>query len=269
MLLKCPLFVSLGEINVEKSEWSKYGIPELLYHGSEANFDQFENQQNTRIGISGIKFGIYLTNDRNLAMDFTQNKYLYEIKSDFLYERALQTESVSLTQQDVSHMVEEMVKNEIQEEEVSGFLSNHFGDVPELSETETWNDLYTDLTNAYAEDMLDRVSNDVQIANELYISFGGKYSNAASDLGKALKTIGVTHCVQTRRYENERAINEIVALQPNELIIHNKIDISKEQQMDGLQNDRIKDKKQATPIVISTKNIQKHNMHVMEEQLER
>ncbi|EAG9428280.1 hypothetical protein CW829_14255 [Listeria monocytogenes] len=258
------------------NEWKEEGVAltaEPLFHGSAANFDQFAYQQNHTTGISGLKFGIYLTNDKETALGFAENKYLYEVNPGFLDKRALQPAEVTLSRKDVSQILEFMVKNEIQENEISYFFSDYFGDVAELSETETWNELYDELTNIAAESMMSRASNDVDIANEIYYSFGGKNSDSAAiDLGKALKNVGVTYCVQPRRYEQERAIQEIVVFQPDELIIQNKIDITKlreQQQSVDLQNEKATDEKGVTPIVIKTRNKQKQNAHVMEEQLER
>ncbi|MBC2261205.1 hypothetical protein HCB45_06305 [Listeria sp. FSL L7-0091] len=246
---------------------------EPLFHGSTANFDQFAYQQKYSAGISGLAFGIYLTNDRDTALDFAQNKYLYEVNSAVLDGRAIESTEVTLSKEDIAHVVEELVKKEIQENEISYFFTDYFGEVAELNEKETWNELYTDLTNVVAEGMLDRASSDVNVVNELYVAFGGKNSeNAASLLGGALKNIGVTHCVQTRRYEQERAIQEVVVFQPDELIIQDKMDLEKrreQQQSKHVQNEKEQDIKQVVPIVIPTKNKQKQNTGVLEEQLER
>ncbi|EAE7960308.1 hypothetical protein ACVBUS_002985 [Listeria monocytogenes] len=260
-------------MGMKQNEHSALSQAAPLFHGSEANFDQFAYQQNHTIGISGLAFGIYLTNDRDTALGFSQNKYLYEVNSNVMEGRALQPTEVSLSEAVVSQVVEEMVKKEIQEAEVSYFFTDYFGEVAEISEIETWDDQYRELTSVVAGNMLERASSDVEIVNGIYFAFGGKYSdNAAVKLGEALKNIGITHCVQTRRYEQERAIQEIVVFQPDELIIQNKIDLEKQreqQQSSHIQNEKEQDIKQVAPIVIPTKNKQKQSARALEEQLER
>ncbi|EAD0740580.1 hypothetical protein ACIT6Z_002956 [Listeria monocytogenes] len=260
-------------MGMKQNEQSALSQAAPLFHGSAANFDQFAYQQNHRTGISGLAFGIYLTNDKETALGFAENKYLYEVNPGFLDKRALQPAEVTLSQQDVSKIIEEMVRNEVQEDGISYFFSDYFGDVDGLSKIETWNDFYDELTNDAAESMMESASSDVEIANKIYHSFGGKFSNnAAIDLGKALKRVGVTYCVQTRRYEQERAIQEIVVFQPDELIIQNKIDLEKQreqQQSKHVQNEKEQDIKQVAPIVIPTKNKQKQSARALEEQLER
>ncbi|MBC1481557.1 hypothetical protein HCJ52_13870 [Listeria sp. FSL L7-1485] len=255
-------------MDINQKEHGFNATPEVLFHGSEANFEQFAYQQKHTTGISGLHFGIYLSNDRELALNFSQNKYLYEVNASVIEESALNPAEVTLSKEDVSHVVEEMVKNELQEDGISYFFTDYFGEIAELNETETWNDLYRDLTNQVAEEMLEGTSNDVEIANEIYHSFGGQFSDSASLLGNALKNIGVTHCVQTRSYENGKAIKEFVVFQPNELIIQNKIDIEKERQSDVFKNDYTQDNKQVVPIIIPTKNNQIQNTHARENQLE-
>ncbi|EOD4727178.1 hypothetical protein ACJUAE_002807 [Listeria monocytogenes] len=260
-------------MGMKQNEHSALSQAAPLFHGSEANFDQFAYQQNHTIGISGLAFGIYLTNDRDTALGFSQNKYLYEVNSNVMEGRALQPTKVTMSEAVVSQVVEDMVKKELQEADVSYFFTDYFGDVAEISEIETWDDQYRELTNVVAGNMLERASSDVEIVNGIYFAFGGKFSdNAANKLGKALKNIGVTHCVQTRRYEQERAIQEIVVFQPDELIIQNKIDLEKQreqQQSKHVQNEKEQDIKQVAPIVIPTKNKQKQSARALEEQLER
>ncbi|MBC1917048.1 hypothetical protein [Listeria seeligeri] len=261
------------EVNQNLTKWKeqeKMPIKDPLFHGSEKDFQQFAYQKNHSTGISGLGFGVYLSNDRETALRYAQDKQLYEVEPNFVNGRALQANGIALTEKDVSHLISKVVNYEVQEDGVSYFLTNRVGEVA-MNATDTRSNEYQEIENIVAAGLIENASNDIDIVNDLYQSIGGDYSDMAAEvLGEGLKEIGITHSMQTRLNERGEIIQEFVVYQPEELVIRNKLNaLEVSQNLSSGKEERELEAKPSNPIVIPTPAMENKKQNFKEQEIER
>lgn len=198
--------------------------PDSLYHGSKVSFDEFEiPEYHTNGGDLG--FGTYLTNDLDRAKMYADNDgYLYtvELNDELKNSTPLSPDKVTLTKEQVTQIIEEVSKQEMQQDGYPYMLSD-WGEPTSETTMDAGN---KKIAQNMAESVIDD-TDDLNIINGINNELGGNASGAKVVV-PALNKMGIHYAELKNDYDD--VSKEYVIFNPKDIKIVNRSLANPEQQ---------------------------------------
>lgn len=166
----------------------------ILYHGSNTDFDKFENINTIKENGSDFGYGIYLFTDKKIPEKY--GKKIYEVK--FKEGKKLSSEKITLSKLEIEEIIEEahLKYNYLDNIEDTGHYGVNF------------------VKKKAIDSALEYEDNDLDVVNEI-ITVCGK----PSDFGEILTKIGYTHTINKKQNSD---IEEYTVFDPKNLKIIKK-----------------------------------------------
>lgn len=187
----------------------------MLYHGSNEKFDKFEIRESKN--GTALGFGVYLTDSSVRAK--TYGKYMYQVQlTEDPENRAVSTDKITLSQNEVTKMIEEVAQKQIDEDGYPYILSD-WEEPSSETEIDEGNHM---IAQNMSENIVSTSESDIDIINDLGNQVGGRAS-ASECLSPILKKMHIHYAVkdfQLKNGDKTEDTKEYIVFNPKDIKIN-------------------------------------------------